>query len=189
MSLFTLQTSDQRQYGPVESETLRAWAREKRIERDNHIYDHTHLKWVEAAQLPEISDFFSSPSEAHQPSTPAVMNQENSSSPAQMNDPMMAIRKAVAMHAENSRNDTHASHPNKTRNSSSRLKIPRDLPRGEAHSVNSNKIHGMNAAKRRTSMLVRITKIFPNPFSKKKQRHSRKQSQKITQRVKQTHQP
>ncbi len=187
MSLFTLQTSDQQQYGPVESETLRAWARERRIERDNHIYDHTHLKWVEAAQLPEISDFFSPPSEVHQPSASAVMNQENDSSPAQTDDPMMAIRKAVAMHAENSRNNTHTSHPNKARNSSSRLKIPRDLPRGEVHPVNSTKTHGMNAAKRRTSMLVRITKIFPNPFSKKKQHHAKKQSQRITQRVKQTH--
>ena len=73
MSLFTLQTNDQEQYGPVELETLRIWAREGRIERNNVIYDHTRLKWIEASRLPQIMDYF--PPIGATLSTPPVIHQ------------------------------------------------------------------------------------------------------------------
>jgi hypothetical protein len=60
MSLFTFKISDEEQYGPVGLDTLRAWAREGRIAPNDQIYDHTQSKWMEAASVSHLADFYQS---------------------------------------------------------------------------------------------------------------------------------
>ena len=164
MSLFTLQTADQQQYGPVEMETLRAWTREGRIEAANFIYDHTHLKWIEAASLPEIMDFFV-PRPQPEPAASHTAEEDNS----------QHRKDSAEAHAQS--DDAETSHTHKThRTSSTRLKVPREAPRTHHATSHGGKGHD---SKRKTSVLGRFSRIFPNPFSKKKGHTQKKQTQRI----------
>lgn len=82
MSLFTFKISDEEQYGPVGLDTLRAWTREGRVAPNDQIYDHTLSKWMEAAAVPQLADFFQAqngtgavPNPAH-PGTKSTITKE-----------------------------------------------------------------------------------------------------------------
>lgn len=51
MPSYTIQGADGQQYGPVDTETLFAWAREGRIIPASQVYDHDVQQWVEANTL------------------------------------------------------------------------------------------------------------------------------------------
>ncbi len=174
MSLFTLKTRDGTQYGPVETETLRAWFREGRIVADDQIYDHTRLSWSEAARLPQLLDLF-------QPSAvPSVENKNFSISKdplsvTEIEDPLSRVEKQVAARMKTARDLASNVAASDQRKGSTRMKLKSEFVRTDKPAPGSEKA-GATAAPRPPTVLDRITKIFLTPFLRKKPRHGKKHS-------------
>ncbi|MBI4027437.1 MAG: DUF4339 domain-containing protein [Verrucomicrobia bacterium] len=167
MSLFTLQTSDQQQYGPVELETLRAWAREGRIEPENYIYDHTHLKWVEAAKLPQIMEFYQVTSKPAPAATPVAAAPRSDAEAGVVQAEKQVI--AATETPKPAATATAAATP-KIQSLSARLRIKKELSQSGATDGAS--------PPRPPTVLERISRIFLAPFAKQKTDPSKNQSQK-----------
>ena len=172
MSLFTLQTADQQQYGPVETETLKAWAREGRIDPDNFIYDHNRLKWIEAAKLPQIMEFFQSGAAVPGPV------QKQAALGSAVPDPRPANPVIAATEAAKLAETVHDQL--KAQPSDLKMKIRREVLRAETSADGSNKESGLIKP---PSVLERISRIFVAPFAKKATGKTsdllKKQSQKL----------
>lgn len=176
MSLFTLQTADQQQYGPVELDTLKAWAREGRIERDNFIYDHTRLKWIEAVKVPQIMEFFQA-APAPAAAVPSPAQKQNAMGPAV---PEPRHEKPAAFTVEAVKPAETVSDQLKSQSGGLKLKIQRELMRGEPSGDGARKESGLIKP---PSVLERISRIFVAPFAKKTTGKTdetpKKQSQKL----------
>ncbi len=178
MSLFTLQASEQQQYGPVELETLRAWAREGRIDHDNMIYDHTRLKWIEASKVPQIMDIFQK-SAAPQP---VAAPRRNPLRETDIEDPLTRAEKHVDAQIQIRK--------------SSRILPPADAVAAAKHQAAlSNKMKLQRELMRTDdptdkkttkppTVLDRITRIFLNPFARKKSTPTPVPPKKSSQRIK-----
>ena len=175
MSLFTLQTSEKEQYGPVELDTLRAWAREGRIDHNSMIYDHTRLKWIQASQVPQIMDFFHKAT-APVPATP----RRDPLRDTDIEDPLTRAEKHVDAQIQLRK--------------SSRILPPAAVTAAKQQPALSNKMklrrelmRDDNTDKKTTkppTVLDRITRIFLNPFTSKKNPPSSETPKKSSQRIK-----
>lgn len=163
MSLFTLQTSDKRQYGPVELETLCAWAREGRIDAASFVYDHAALKWVEAPKLSQILDCFQNPPPKLVAPSLSKDSTRDPNSQTTIADPLTRAEAQVAtqiliQRKESGRIQSFHRHSNAQKASAaSSSKIP-----SEADVQNNIQS---------PSLLKRIAQTLMNPFSKKDAEH------------------
>lgn len=166
MSLFTLKTGDQQQYGPVEMETLRTWTREGRIKENDSIYDHTHLKWVEASRIPQIMDLFHS--ESADFSRPSGTPAQAKEAPFKMEAEGASEQVGRESAAETTPAKAAAGPQLTPRplSSSARLKIQQSLKQGEQTTGADGQ--AQPAAIRPPTVLDRISRIFLLPFTRKK---------------------
>lgn len=172
MSLFTLQTRDQTQYGPVELETLRAWAREGRVLAEDRIYDHAEMKWITAAEFVQISDLLppAVPSAAAAPEATPDAGSKDPLAKTHYEDALTRMERKVAAEIQSSRQP--AERPAATKPSDSKLRLTRDLVRtdGPAAGAGPNKP---------PTVLERITRILISPFARRRDGGGRKESQRV----------
>lgn len=165
MSLFTLQTRDQSQYGPVELETLRAWVREGRVLSEDLIYDHSGMKWAPAAEFALIADLLAPPAAAAAPAA----GTKDPLAKTHYEDPLTRMERKVAAELQSSRQTAERSAAAKP--TDSKLRLTRDLVRTDgAAGPLPNKP---------PTVLERITRILISPFARRRDGGGRKESQRV----------
>lgn len=182
MSLFTLQTSEQQQYGPVELDTLRAWAREGRIEKYNLIYDHTRLKWIEAARVPQIMEFFHA-SQGDKVAAP----RKDPLRETDVEDPLTRAERQVAAQIQMKKSSAilppaavAVAKAQQQAALSNKMKLRRELMRTD-ESADKKSTGGLKPP----TVLDRITRIFLKPFAGKKAPEAAAvPPKKVSQRIK-----
>ncbi|MCC7519692.1 MAG: DUF4339 domain-containing protein [Verrucomicrobiae bacterium] len=162
MALFTLQTRDLSQYGPVELETLRAWIREGRVLPEDQVYDHAGLKWIPASQFEAIADLF----QAVMTASPAAS--ANPLTKTHYEDPLSRMEQRVATEMQASKESAKRAPPARLEDSKPRLS--RDLVRTDGAPAVPNKP---------PTVLERITRILISPFARRRDNGDRKKSQKV----------
>jgi hypothetical protein len=164
MSLFTLQTRDQSQYGPVELETLKAWVREGRVLAEDQIYDHAGMKWVPASQLAEIAELLQGM--PARPATGAV----DPLAKTQYDDPLSRMEREVATDLQSPKKATGQQAAAKPLDPKARLS--RDLVRTDGHAASA-------APNKPPTVLERITRILISPFARRRSNGGKKESQRV----------
>ncbi len=181
MSLFTLKTKDQFQYGPVEIETLRAWLREGRVLPEDHIYDHARMKWVEASQLPQIMDLLRNNGAIPKTET-LIPNSDIIKDPmtrTDIEDPLTRVEKQVAANLKKAKTGGVSPAQKEIRAPISKLKLTPNMVRTDLPNATTTKGAIAGQAPKPPTVLDRITKIFLGPFVRKKPDASRKHSQRV----------
>lgn len=171
MFLFTLQTKDQQQYGPIELGTLKMWVREGRVERDNFVYDHTHLKWVVAGELPQLMENFHLPSTEipYEPSKPTLISVDTIRPPSILGRITQLfltpiVKKAKPLSSVKEPNTTASSSPVvKALSSNNKQNI---RPEAERISSQPGASPNANDASKPPTVLFRITQLLTAPFTK-----------------------
>lgn len=163
MSLFTLQTRDQSQYGPVELETLRGWVREGRVLPEDQIYDHAGMKWVPASQLAPIVDLLQEAAAAA-----PVPEAPDSLSKTRYEDPLARMEREVATEIQASKKSTGRQVAAKPPDS--KMRLSRDLVRTDSPGAAPNKP---------PTVLERITRILISPFARRRGNGGKKDSQRV----------
>lgn len=166
MSLFTLQTRDQSQYGPVEMETLRGWVREGRVLPEDQIYDHTGMKWVPASQMASLADLL----REQPPAVPFTAAADDPLAKTRYEDPLARMEREVATEIQASKKTTGRQAAAKPPDF--KMRLSRDLVRTD----DQPPAPGPNKP---PTVLERITRILISPFARRRGDGGKKESQRV----------
>ena len=166
MSLFTLKTRDQSQYGPVEMETLHGWVREGRVLPEDQIYDHVGMKWVTASQMASIAELLK-----EQPSVaPVPAASVDPLAKTQYEDPLTRMEREVATEIQSSK---------KTTGRQATAKPPASMQRLSRELVRTDDPSPAAGPNKPPTVLERITRILISPFARRRSDGDKKESQRV----------